>query len=74
MSDRTSETNVASTAASQVFIDQPELLRRLKISRKTAFNWERSGKLPVVKISRKKLFHWPSVEACLLRHQRNSFQ
>jgi excisionase family DNA binding protein len=53
------------------FIDEKELLTRLPISRRTAFNWIQRGKLPVVKIGRRKLFHWDSVEAALLRHQRN---
>jgi hypothetical protein len=54
------------------FIDQPELLRRLKICRKTAYSWERQGKLPVVKIFHTKRYHWPTVVAALLRQQRGS--
>jgi len=54
------------------FIDEKELLRRLPVSRRTAFNWCRSGKLPMLKIGRRKLFHWKSVESALLRQQRNS--
>jgi hypothetical protein len=52
------------------FINQAELLRRLKICRKTAYLWECQSKLPVVKINHTKRYHWPSVEAALLRMQR----
>lgn len=54
------------------FIDQAELLRRLPVSRRTLFNWRVSGKLPFVSLGRKTLYHWPTVEAALLRMQRNS--
>jgi predicted site-specific integrase-resolvase len=53
------------------FLDEKQLLTRIPISRRTAFNWIEAGKLPCVKIGRRKLFHWPSVEAALLRQQRN---
>ncbi|MGH7975805.1 MAG: helix-turn-helix transcriptional regulator [Limisphaerales bacterium] len=56
------------------FIDEKELLRRIPIARRTAFNWQRSGKLPCVKIGRRKLFHWPSVCEALLRQQRGGEQ
>jgi hypothetical protein len=56
------------------FIDQSELLRRLKICRKTAWTWERQGKLPVVKVNHTKRYHWASVEAALLRQQRGGCQ
>ncbi|HTX20496.1 MAG TPA: hypothetical protein VMD27_01360 [Candidatus Aquilonibacter sp.] len=56
------------------FIDEKELLKRLPVSRRTAFNWQRCGKLPCVKIGRRKLFHWPSVESALLRQQRGGEQ
>jgi len=52
------------------FIDEKELLRRIPVSRRTAFTWVQTGKLPCVKIGRRKLFHWPSCEAALLRLQR----
>jgi len=54
------------------FISEVELLKRIPISRRTAFNWIKAGKLPCVKINRRKLFHWPSVEAALLRLQRGA--
>jgi predicted site-specific integrase-resolvase len=54
------------------FIDEKQLLVRLPISRRTAFTWVQTGKLPCVKIGRRKLFHWPSVEAALLRQQRGA--
>ena len=52
------------------FIDQAELLRRLGICRKTAYSWERQGKLPVVKINHTKRYHWNTVVGALLRQQR----
>jgi len=54
------------------FINERELLRRIPVSRRTAFTWVQNGKLPCVKINRRKLFHWPSVEAALLRQQRGT--
>jgi predicted site-specific integrase-resolvase len=68
------DTESQSATHSQVFIDQPELLRRLGICRKTAWTWERQGKLPVVKIFHTKRYHWASVEAALLRQQRGGCQ
>jgi hypothetical protein len=56
------------------FIDERELLRRIPVSRRTAFTWVQNGKLPCVKINRRKLFHWPSVEQALLRQQRGGVQ
>ena len=53
----------------KAFIDERELLRRIPVSRRTAFTWVQNGKLPCVKINRRKLFHWPSVEQALLRQQ-----
>jgi hypothetical protein len=53
------------------FLDEKRLLSdKLPISRRTLFDWERQGKIPVVKINRRKLYHWASVEAALLRLQR----
>jgi len=54
------------------FINEKELLARLPISRRTAFTWVQSGKLPCVKIGRRKIFHWPSCEQALLRLQRGA--
>jgi hypothetical protein len=54
------------------FINERELLRRIPVSRRTAFTWVQTGKLPCVKIGRRKLFHWPSCEAALLRLQRGT--
>jgi hypothetical protein len=56
------------------FIDEKELLRRLPISRRTAFTWVLTGKLPCVKIGRRKLFHWESCKAALLRLQRGGVE
>ena len=53
------------------FIDEKQLLARLPISRRTLFNWRKTGKIPCVRLGGSRiLFHWPSVEAALLRHQR----
>jgi hypothetical protein len=57
-------------ASEESFLDEKQLLNKIPISRRTAFNWVRQGKLPCLKIGRRKLFHWPSVEAALLRLQR----
>lgn len=56
------------------FINEKDLLARVPISRRTAFNWVQEGKIPCVKIGRRKLFHWPSVEAALLRLQRGGVE
>ena len=52
------------------FIDEPEMLRRLPISRRTLCVWVANGQIPVVKINHRILFHWPSVETALLNLQR----
>jgi hypothetical protein len=62
--------NQTAPASQGKFLSENELLTRLPICRRTAFNWIQQGKLPCVKIGRRKLFHWPSVEAALLRLQR----
>ncbi len=67
---RESERRFESDKELKTFIDEKEFLRRIPVSRRTAFTWVQSGKLPCVKIGRRKLFHWPSVEAALLRQQR----
>jgi predicted DNA-binding transcriptional regulator AlpA len=59
-------------ASEKDFLDEKQLLTRIPISRRTAFNWIQQRKLPCVKIGRRKLFHWPSVEAALLRQQRGA--
>lgn len=59
------------TGGASDFIDQRELLRRLPVSRRTEYDWRRSGKLPFVNLGgRRILYHWPSVQAALLRLQR----
>jgi hypothetical protein len=65
------EQKTAPASGDANFLDEKQLLTRIPISRRTAFNWIEAGKLPCVKIGRRKLFHWPSVEAALLRQQRN---
>jgi predicted site-specific integrase-resolvase len=66
------QTNETILPDASVFIDEKQLLARLPISRRTAFNWVESGKLPVVKIGRRKLYHWKSVEEALLRIQKGT--
>ena len=57
------------------FLDEKQLLSdKLPISRRTLFNWERQGKIPVIKINRRKLYHWASIEAALLRQQRGGVE
>jgi hypothetical protein len=58
-------------ARQQGLIDQPEFLNRVPVSRKTEYNWRIAGKIPFIKIGKRVLYHWPSVEAALLRMQRN---
>lgn len=57
-------------ASQEKFLTENELLNRIPICSRTAFNWIKAGKLPCVKIGRRKLYHWPSVQAALLRQQR----
>ena len=60
-------------AEREFFITETELLRRLPVSRRTLFGWRTSGKIPFVRVSgRRLLFHWPSVEAALLRQQKEA--
>lgn len=65
------ETQIA-TPNEQGFIGEVELLKRLPISRGTLFNYRKAGRIPAVVIGRRVLFHWPSVEAALLRQQREA--
>jgi predicted site-specific integrase-resolvase len=69
MNGRNSKKSKLTGTTGQVFIDQAELLQRLGICRKTAYTWERQGKLPVVKIFHTKRYHWDTVVASLLRQQ-----
>lgn len=53
------------------FIDTRELQRRVAMSRRALYDWRISGKLPFVRVGKRRLlFHWPSVEAALLRFQK----
>jgi hypothetical protein len=54
------------------FITSAELLRRIPICRKTLFSYRKAGKIPSVCLGGGKiLFHVASVEAAILRLQRN---
>jgi hypothetical protein len=66
------QSNQMATAETPGFINEKELLKRIPVSRRTAFTWVQNGKLPCVKIGRRKIFHWASVEAALLRLQRGT--
>lgn len=66
------QTNLEEAASNAEFIDEAELLKRLPISRRTAFAWTKAGKLPVVRVGRRKLYHWKSVSEALLRIQRGA--
>jgi predicted site-specific integrase-resolvase len=54
------------------FIDEPEMLRRLPVSRRTLHNWRTAGKIPSIKIGRRVLFCWENVSAALRRLERGS--
>jgi hypothetical protein len=71
---QTGETKIEQKPATpEGFISEAQLLKKIPISRRTCFSWVQTGKLPVVKIGRRKIYHYPSVEAALLRLQRNGF-
>lgn len=55
------------------FISESKLRERLPYSRRTIYNLRIAGKLPYLCIpgTRKTWYHWPTVEAALLRLQRN---
>jgi len=56
------------------FIHEDELCARLQISRGTAVNYRRDGKLPYAKLGRLILYHWPTVEQALLRQSVGGVQ
>jgi predicted site-specific integrase-resolvase len=66
------ENAIQPASQEEKFLTEKQLLTRLPISRRTAFNWIQKGKLPVVKIGRRKLYHWKSVEEALLRIQKGA--
>jgi predicted site-specific integrase-resolvase len=55
------------------FINEKQLLQRLPVSRRTLTNWRNKGQIPFVRLpgSRRVFYHWQSIEAALLRMQRN---
>jgi predicted DNA-binding transcriptional regulator AlpA len=76
---RTTSTLAAAGASTthdpaQRLLTTPELLTRLPISRRTLATHVARGLLPCVRIGRRVLWHWPSVEAALLRRQREAAQ
>ena len=56
------------------FIDEPELRRRLPVSRRTIHNWRRAGKIPSIVIGRRVLFCWDNVADALRRLERGGAQ
>ena len=57
------------------FIDTPQFLAKVPISRRTLQEWRDKGLIPWVNTKgRRVLFHWPSVQQALLRQQRNGEQ
>jgi excisionase family DNA binding protein len=48
----------------------PELLARLRISRRTLHDHIRNGRVPAIRLGKRILFSWPVVLESLLRQQR----
>ena len=70
-SDKLAATAGASTDNQPAdFLTVNQLLDRLPISRRTLANHRADGKIPEVRLGGRVLFHWPTVEAALLRRQR----
>jgi hypothetical protein len=60
---------------SEGFITEETLLKNyLPVSRGTAVNWRKSGRLPFVKIGAKILYHVPTVTSAILRLQKGGAQ
>jgi hypothetical protein len=68
------ESNRTATAETPGLIDEPEVLTRVPVSRRTWGNWKAKGIVPFIRIGRRCLYHWPSVEAALVRKQRGGEQ
>jgi hypothetical protein len=60
------------TAEPAGFINEQAILGRVPVCRRTLKAWRDAGKIPFAKIGKRVLYHWPSVEAALLRSQRNA--
>jgi hypothetical protein len=56
----------------QSLLDEKAMLRRLPVSRRTLVDWKSKNIIPFIRIGRRCLYHWPSVEAALLRRQREA--
>jgi hypothetical protein len=52
------------------FIDEPEALRRVPVSRRTWFGWREKKGLPYIRVGKRILYDWDSVRQWLLRQQR----
>lgn len=73
--DRDIVTPVASAGASDNtetagLLTVPELLVRLRISRRTLHDHIRKGRVPAIRLGKRVLFSWPIVLEALLRQQR----
>jgi hypothetical protein len=55
----------------KTFLDEKELLKQISVCRRTLYNLRASGKIPSIRLGRRNFYHMPSVEAALLRLQRN---
>lgn len=52
------------------FIDEPEGLRRVPVSRRTWFEWREKKGLPYIRVGKRIVYDWDSVRQWLLRRQR----
>lgn len=52
------------------FLDEPEILHRVPISRRTLGDWKSKGVIPFIRIGRRCLYDWESVRSALLRKQK----
>ena len=60
----------AASERPEVFINKPEVARRLQKQVRTVDNWMKRGILPYYKIGRSVVFKWSEVEGALFRSCR----
>jgi hypothetical protein len=63
-------TELKSARLASAFLDEPECLRRIPVSRRTWFEWRKKRGLPYIRVGHRVLYDWRSVHAWLLRQQR----
>ena len=56
----------------EALLTVPEVLARLRISRRTLHDHIRKGRVPAIKLGKRILFSWPVALEALLRQQRAS--